>query len=201
MEGAMAGQAEIDVPSLPGGDHAYCHIATSHPVFAERCSRELLSRGVSVSLDPGQEIFFRWDRKTLGSSLANCDRFFGNLGEWIELGRIMGWKEGGKEESGIPEFPEAFDIIKESVITLSERGSALIDVNGIRTIDPYPVERVIDATGAGDAFRSGFYSGLVRDFSSEDSAVFGNIMGALSLSERGPQEYTASWDLVMKLKR
>jgi adenosine kinase len=61
------------------------------------------------------------------------------------------------------------------------------------------VERVVDATGAGDAFRSGFYSALINGYSSEDAAAFGNIMGALSLSTRGPQDYEADWNLLLTI--
>ncbi|MGA1822979.1 MAG: carbohydrate kinase family protein [Thermoplasmatota archaeon] len=200
MEGAMAGQAEIDVPLSQEGDLAFCHIATSHPRFARRCSEMLSARGVSVSLDPGQEIFFRWDRGSLEESLVNCHRFFGNLGEWIELGSIMGWDEGPKGDLGIPRFTEAFDLIDESVVTLSEKGSALISRDGVRIFRPHPVRSIVDATGAGDAFRSGFYSAMVRGYSSEEAAGFGNMMGALSLSSRGPQEYHADWDMLMKMR-
>ena len=65
---------------------------------------------------------------------------------------------------------EAFDEVLQhfsrwggiAALTRSEKGCVVVGGGEIHVIDAAPVERVIDTTGAGDAFAAGFLFGLVR---------------------------------------
>jgi sugar/nucleoside kinase (ribokinase family) len=193
MMGAMEKQIGMEMPDPKG--LRCCHIATSDPFFSLRCAREMERRGVDVSLDPGQEIFFRWSKEELRKVLGHCRRFFGNMGEWRKLGEIMEWEEHIVEINGceIPVYDTAPDLFDEAVITLSESGSVLITGKDIHRAPAYPVSDLVDATGAGDAFRGGFYAAVMRGIGSPEALLYGNKMGSLVLSVKGPQEYTVSW--------
>lgn len=197
--GSMKEQREMDVPVK----HlmTYCHVATSDPLFSIKCARELSMLGASIAIDPGMEIFFRWDKDLLSGVLPYCDRFFGNLGEWKHLGELMGWKGNVHSFSGmgVPFFEEAFESIDEAVITLGNEGSLLINKDGITHEEPVDVGEVVDATGAGDAFRGGFYGALIRGLDPKEALRYGNAMGALSIKSEGPQEYKADWERIESL--
>jgi sugar/nucleoside kinase (ribokinase family) len=66
-----------------------------------------------------------------------------------------------------------------AVVTRSEKGCLVIGPDGIEAVAAFPVERVVDTTGAGDLFAAGFLSGLARD---ADDRTCGRL-GALAAAE------------------
>ena len=49
-----------------------------------------------------------------------------------------------------------------AVVTRSEKGSIVLDGTATHEVPAFPVDRVIDTTGAGDLFASGFLAGMAR---------------------------------------
>lgn len=197
--GSMKEQKDMDVPL----EHVmrYTHIATSDPSFTERCASELSMKGSIISFDPGMEIFFRWDRSSLQAVLEHTDIFFGNLGEWEYLAEQMGWsrKEFILEGQRVSYFREAFDVVKYGVITLGERGAVLMSGKGAHHEKAVHLDEVVDATGAGDAFRGGFFAALLKGIPMESALKYGNVLGSLAVSSEGPQDYEAEWDAIEKI--
>lgn len=202
-EGAMSRQRDLAVPFEDGVPPLYVHIATSHPDFARRTARSLSERGCEVSLDPGQELFFRWDKGSLSKVLPKCKRLFGNLGEWTELGRLMGWEARNGTANGIdvPLFPDVLELLTECIITIGEHGSFLYDMTGIHQSPPFPVTLKNDVTGAGDAFRGAFYAALNKGYPSPKAIRFGDAMGSYVVSGRTQRSPHVSWEeLRMKME-
>jgi sugar/nucleoside kinase (ribokinase family) len=195
----MKEQRTMEVPSSVNA--RYVHIATSDPEFSIMASEELSGKGSEVSIDPGMEIYQRWSPEQLRRILPKCTRFFGNLGEWDHLGEKMGWTGDvfNFEGKGVPYYQEAFEFIEEAVITLGSTGAVLINSQNIHHEDPVDTGPVVDTTGAGDAFRGGFYAALLKGYTSLEALKFGNGMGALSIKGEGPQNYEAEWDEIFKL--
>lgn len=197
--GSMIEQSGMKIPV----DHVckYVHIATSDPEFSIRSAEAFKEMGSEVAIDPGMEIYQRWGKDQLGRVLPHCNRFFGNLGEWKYLGKILGWKDIPVEMNGIevPHYLEPFMWIDEAVITLGSKGSLLMDEGSILHVEVKPEKDVVDATGAGDAFRGGFYGALSRGYSSHDALEFGNAFGALSVRSKGPQEFIIDWKSLLKM--
>jgi sugar/nucleoside kinase (ribokinase family) len=69
--------------------------------------------------------------------------------------------------------------IGAAVVTRSEKGCLVISPGGVEAVPAFPVERVIDTTGAGDLFAAGFLSGLARG---ADDRTCGRL-GALAAAE------------------
>jgi sugar/nucleoside kinase (ribokinase family) len=69
--------------------------------------------------------------------------------------------------------------IGAAVVTRSEKGCLVIAREGTEAVPAFPVERVVDTTGAGDLFAAGFLSGLARG---ADDRVCGRL-GALAAAE------------------
>lgn len=61
-------------------------------------------------------------------------------------------------------FDEALQAVRGhceiACLTRSEKGSVIVSGDEVHVIDPHPVERVVDTTGAGDLYASGFLYGL-----------------------------------------
>ncbi|GAA2677181.1 carbohydrate kinase family protein [Actinoplanes palleronii] len=86
---------------------------------------------------------------------------------------------------------ELLDRVAVQVTTLGERG---VRITG-RDIEPVCVPaaggvRPVDPTGAGDAFRAGFFGGLGWGLPPRRAAEVGCQLGALALESVGTQEYT-----------
>lgn len=58
----------------------------------------------------------------------------------------------------------------------------------------YKVDNVVDTTGAGDSFCSGFIAALSMDKSLEECMVFANAVGAMSVMEKGATTGTKSYE-------
>lgn len=74
------------------------------------------------------------------------------------------------------------------IIKKGEHGAMLFNDNNIFIVPAFPLERVVDPTGAGDSFAGGFMGWLDRtkDLSFENlklAVVFGSVMASLSVQE------------------
>jgi len=69
--------------------------------------------------------------------------------------------------------------VTTAVVTRSEKGCLVIGPDGIEAVSAFPVERVVDTTGAGDLFAAGFLSGVARG---ADDRTCGRV-GALAAAE------------------
>lgn len=71
------------------------------------------------------------------------------------------------------------------VVTRSEKGSLVVTREQTHAVNAYPVEKVIDTTGAGDLFAAGFLTGLVREQSLSDCARLGALAAAEIIQHYG----------------
>jgi sugar/nucleoside kinase (ribokinase family) len=69
--------------------------------------------------------------------------------------------------------------VSTAVVTRSEKGCVVVSPDGIEAVTAFPVDRVVDTTGAGDLFAAGFLSGLARG---ADDRTCGRL-GALAAAE------------------
>ena len=74
--------------------------------------------------------------------------------------------------------------------SLDEEG---IMISGLKNIE------VVDTTGAGDSFCSGFLSAFSRGYSIKESARFGNAVGACCVMKKGASEGTLTFDETLEL--
>jgi sugar/nucleoside kinase (ribokinase family) len=69
--------------------------------------------------------------------------------------------------------------IDVAVVTRSEKGCLVLGPDGAEAVSAFPVDRVVDTTGAGDLFAAGFLCGLARG---ADDRTCGRL-GALAAGE------------------
>jgi len=92
--------------------------------------------------------------------------------------------------TGLEDYKEAARAIaSEGVETvIVKRGAKGVYAYGKEIdedISAYKVENVLDTTGAGDAFASGFITGVLRGYSLRKSLQYGNAVAALKIASLG----------------
>ena len=93
------------------------------------------------------------------------------------------------------------DILKLTdcmVTTLGEKGS-LISADGYdEHVPSVPVERVVDPTGAGDAYRAGLLKGIADGKDLHIAARMGAVAAAYAVEKYGTQEHRFLYDDFLK---
>src|ERR1700738_2063435 len=67
---------------------------------------------------------------------------------------------------------------KLGVVTRSEKGCVVASKDGVSAVPAFPIERMVDTTGAGDLFAAGFLFGLVRGAGYENAGRLGALAAA-----------------------
>jgi sugar/nucleoside kinase (ribokinase family) len=64
------------------------------------------------------------------------------------------------------------------VVTRSEKGCVVASKDGIVAVPAFPIQKLVDTTGAGDLFAAGFLFGLVRNAGHENAGRLGALAAA-----------------------
>jgi sugar/nucleoside kinase (ribokinase family) len=78
-----------------------------------------------------------------------------------------------------------------SVVTRGENGCVVVSPGGVEPVPAFPVERVVDTTGAGDLFAAGFLVGLARGVPHETAARLGALAAAEVIGHLGARPETS----------
>ena len=76
------------------------------------------------------------------------------------------------------------------IVTRGAEGSHLYSAHGQKeVIAAAPIDKAIDPTGCGDAYRGGLLYGLAEGWDWSRSARLGSVMGAIKIESQGPQNH------------
>lgn len=81
------------------------------------------------------------------------------------------------------------------VVTRSADGALVVTRGETRAVPAFPVERVVDTTGAGDLFAAGFMAGLTQELDLVDCARLGGLAAAEIISHLGARPQADLRDL------
>ncbi len=87
---------------------------------------------------------------------------------------------------------EIIQSVEVCIITLGERGSEIYSKQNKwekQSIQAVKVKKVVDPTGAGDAYRAGFLYGYTRGWDLKTSAQLGSTLAAFVVEIHGTQEH------------
>lgn len=89
----------------------------------------------------------------------------------------------------VEHFDEAMQRVRKdcaiAALTRSEAGCVIVKGDEVHVVEAHPVEKVVDATGAGDLFASGFLYGFTRDLPLVQCARLGALGAAEVISHVG----------------
>ncbi len=177
--GSIALLRARDVPdaSLRRARHlhvgAYFLLKGLHP-GAAGLFRKARKLGLTTSLDCNYDPSETWDSGIFGV-LKSTDVFFPNETEALRLTRCDDVEQAAQELS---------KLVRVAVIKLGARG-ALVCTEGKRFHIPAIKTRVVDTTGAGDAFNAGFLACFLKGGSIEESAHAGVAAGTRAVRAVG----------------
>lgn len=144
--------------------------------------RACKERGIDYILDPGQSLPM-WNKEDLIQAINGCRILIVND---YELSLVIS-KTGLKKNALI-------GMAETIITTLGESGSHIFTRDSDISVSAYKVKKVVDPTGAGDSYRGGLLSGLVRGRDIEECAWMGSICASFSVETYGTQEYTFTQD-------
>jgi sugar/nucleoside kinase (ribokinase family) len=81
------------------------------------------------------------------------------------------------------------------VVTRSAAGALVVTREETRSVPAFPVERVVDTTGAGDLFAAGFLAGLAKKLDLTDCARLGGLAAAEVIGHLGARPQADLRDL------
>ena len=148
-QGAMDDAGRGAVPERVLRECGWLHLGTGHPRWIARLEAWARTHRLPVAVDPAQEIHYRWDADSLHGLLEGAEIFFGNESEVEEAVSLL--KVGSADE--------LTHLVPLVVMTRGRRGARAYFRGGRVDVPAARLARVADPTGAGDAFRGGFYAG------------------------------------------
>src|SRR5207237_4839923 len=84
---------------------------------------------------------------------------------------------------------------KLGIVTRSEKGCVVASSDGVIAVPAFPIERMVDTTGAGDLFAAGFLFGLVRNAGHENAGRLGALAAAEVIQHIGARPQTSLKEL------
>ncbi|TLZ97525.1 MAG: carbohydrate kinase family protein [Methanobacteriota archaeon] len=167
------------------------HLGTGRPQYYIRIARLAAELDRTIAFDPSQEIHYVYTPRLFRTLLRHTAYFFGNEAEIIQAKRFL----RVTSTEGLLRFAPVV------IVTLGSRGSAVHTRDGKIRIPRVPSTRVADVTGAGDAYRAGFYAGLSRGFDLRHCGILGSSVASFVVEAQGTQTHLPTWTQAVQRAR
>ncbi len=143
---------------------------------------------IPIILNPGM-LVIEQDYNTIRGLLGNIDILIISEREFLYLFQVVDTKLNNHiiKEKVTTLFKLGINVI---IITMGKKGAWLINSEKSELIKPIKVDKIIDTTGAGDAFSAGFIYGFIKNlsFKFEDlkfNVKIGNFIAGKCIQELG----------------
>lgn len=120
----------------------------------------------------------RWRDELLAFLDGRVDLVFANENELKALFKTDSFDEGLAKLRGL---------VKIAAVTRSEQGSVAVRGEETVAVPAYPIQQLLDTTGAGDQYAAGFLFGLANDRPLEICARLGSLAAAEVIQHYGPR--------------
>lgn len=176
--GAMSRAGELSLKESAGNRPALAIIAPDDPEAMIRHCAEAREMGLPFLFDPSFQV-----TAMEGADLAAASEGAAML-VVNDYEHAVFEKKTGKQGDAI------FDLVDMVVVTLGGEGSKILrrGESEIR-IPAAPISGLVDPTGAGDSFRSGFVAGLLKGWDLEVCGRLGSVASAFVVEQNGTQSH------------
>ena len=163
------------------------HIGTGRPAYYKKVMKAAKKLGKRIHFDPAQELRYLYTPQAFTELLDLSDALFVNQHELKIAMKYLGLKDKLK----------LLDKVSLLVVTRGKDGSEIITPSGTTSIPAIKPKKILDPTGAGDAYRAGFYAGLSRGMDLESCGMLGSSASSFAIEVRGPVGKLPTWGEVM----
>lgn len=139
---------------------------------------QYVDRGISFVFDPGQGLPM-FEKAELDAFIEQATYITVNDYE----SRLLQERTGRS-------LDEIASAVQAIIVTLGGDGSRIYSDGGILDIPAAGVEKVVDPTGCGDAYRAGLLYGLSRGFDWETTGRVASLMGGIKIEQHGTQNHS-----------
>ena len=190
---------------LTSGDIDPAQIAASAIVYLEgylwdpKSAKEAFVKASTIAHQAGRQVAL-----TLSDSFC-VDRY---RGEFLELMRNGTVDLVFANEAELRSLYQTSDFdtalaqlrkdVKLGVVTRSEKGCVVASADGVTAVPAFPIEKMVDTTGAGDLFAAGFLFGLVRNAGYENAGRLGALAAAEVIQHIGARPQVSLKELAKK---
>ncbi|MDD3047342.1 MAG: PfkB family carbohydrate kinase [Methanocorpusculum sp.] len=162
----------------------FIHMATGDAAFNISIARQ----AKFASLDPGQDVKY-YTADDLTSLLGEIDILICNNYEMEIIKNTLGWSE-----------KDILDSVPFTIITHGKSGSSLFFDGRAEQIPAFNVEAK-DPTGAGDAYRAGFFTAWKKGLDPVTCAKVGTTAASFAVEKTGTQTNLPDWETMAERYR
>jgi sugar/nucleoside kinase (ribokinase family) len=177
---------------LTPADIDAAQIAASKMVYLEgylwdpKSAKEAFVKASTIAHDAGREV-------ALTLSDAFCvDRYRGEFLDLMRNGTVDVIFANEAELHSLYQTSDFDTTLKQlrddaklGVVTRSEKGCVVASRDNVIAVPAFPIDRIVDTTGAGDLFAAGFLFGLVRGAGYENAGRLGALAAAEAIQHIG----------------
>lgn len=161
-------------------------IAANHPDAFLRYQKDAVRKKISYLYDPGMALTWIKDAD-LRKGLLHCAWLVGND---YEIGQIIKRLKMTTDE-----------LVAQNIVvitTLGDKGVTYRDRESFCRVPAYKIKRVIDPTGAGDAWRGGFIAGIMEGESVPESLKLANATASFAVESYGTVNHNPTKKEILK---
>jgi adenosine kinase len=148
-------------------------ISPNDPVAMLNYAQECKRLGIPYAYDPSQQIA-RLSGSDLQESVPGAAYLLCNEYELAMVQSKTGWS--------LDEIREQVGML---ILTLGKKGSVLYQGDEVITVPVAHLERIEDPTGAGDAYRGGFFAALINGLPPAICGKVGSLCSVYALENMG----------------
>ncbi|MCH1513260.1 MAG: adenosine kinase [Acidimicrobiales bacterium] len=183
---------DIDAENISTAEYLYCE----GYIWDVEITKEAIRLAMSIAKEANKKVCF-----TLSDSFC----VHRHRQEWLEL--VAGPVDilfANKDEicalSGYESFDKAINWIRGQVgiacLTEAENGSTIVTADETIKVEAFPVDKVVDSTGAGDLYAAGFLHGLIKGHDLETCGKIGSLVAAKVVAQTGARFQTSLSEIV-----
>jgi adenosine kinase len=178
--GAMQFAGQLSLKELAGDRPAVAIVAPDDPSAMSRHCQEARESGLPFLFDPSFQV-----TAMEGEDLAKASQGAAIL-VMNDYEHAVFEKKTGKTGNAI------FELTQMLIVTLGGEGSKIILPDAEISIPVAKVDDFLDPTGAGDSYRAGFTTGVIKGWDLEVCGRMGSVASAFVVEQNGTQNHSYS---------
>src|SRR6202165_4577221 len=190
---------------LMPGDIDAAQVAASAIIYLEgylwdpKSAKEAFVNGSTIAHEAGRQVAL-----TLSDSFC-VDRYRGDFLDLMRGGTVDLVFANEAELHSLYQTSDFDTALKQlradaklGVVTRSEKGCVVAATDGVIAVPAFPIDKMVDTTGAGDLFAAGFLFGLVRGAGHEKAGRLGALAAAEIIQHIGARPQTSLKELAQQ---